>query len=150
VLVAHAAIDADRFEAEGFMKADASEVRQGDTRIGVAESLESEDLEQGGIQGAPHPGAAHLLVDVDRHVDRPLVGGAGPMATRIRVAQDLIATFDDQPWVLLEGFGHARPHLLDGGHVDLERCGGIAHDRGVNRLDRGCVLRRGETERGGH
>src|ERR1700678_2018196 len=75
-------------EPHGFVKPYARLVRERNSRVGVEEPLEPQDLKQDLVKRAPQTHASMPLPNVSRHIDTPLIGGSLPMPRCVHVPSD--------------------------------------------------------------
>ena len=137
-----------RLEAHALVQADAGRVRQGDPGDRDAEALGAKAIEELGVEGAADALAVVVGGDVDRGLDRPVVGGAVGPAAGVGVADHLTVLLGDEELmgrrVLLDPpreLGGVGRHELEGdrrrfdaGRVDRRAGGAVA--LGIGGADR--------------
>ena len=107
------------------MKPDAGIVGNGDSRVDVDKALGREDVEQGGVDGAPDAKTLVPLLDKDRHLGIPVVCRPGAETARVDEAHNFVAPFRNQPRINLQ-------RVFDpGGHLVTIRCLGFEGDRAL-------------------
>jgi hypothetical protein len=79
------------------MERHARDVGKGDASARCTKPLATQVLEQALIEAAANTLAPLSLVDVDGDIGRPAIGGALPVSTGVRVAEQLPATFGNKP-----------------------------------------------------
>ncbi len=90
-------------EPEGSMKAVAGLVGLGDAGEGSPIAALGEPVQQLPVEFAAAADTLMVDGDIDTGLSRPLVGSPGIECVRGGVAEDLIVTFEDEPFVSVAG-----------------------------------------------
>lgn len=77
-------VSADMSETEPFVQRYATGIRLGNAGIGGAEALTRQDRQQRFIQRIAHTCSTPAFTNVDRDINCPAIGGAGPVLTGSR------------------------------------------------------------------
>ena len=128
--VAHALVEVDAGEGEVLVLG----LDVGDAGVHVEDALGLELGFERIVEEVSDAFAMLGAVDVDGGLDGPLVGGSLLEGAGVGIAHDASVFLCHEPRIFLLHFDDAARHLLDGGHVILERDGGLLHVGGIDAL----------------